>query len=88
MNHLGTNQNSITFVCVLLARNNAGIVDEGYKYIKNINESYCITLEMNHYKCIVDILGHVGYLEGALNLIAKNSHKPLIGCVDVCTWCL
>jgi len=79
INHLGTNQNNITFVCVLLACNDVGLVDECCKYFNSISESYYIISGMNHYICIVDLLGHVGYLEGALKLTAKISINLELG---------
>lgn len=47
MKHLGTIPNSITFVCILLTCNHAGIIDEGCKWF--------------NYTCIVDLIGNVGY---------------------------
>ena len=40
MKHLGTNPDSITFVCVLLACSHAGLVDEGCKYFNSMSDSY------------------------------------------------
>ena len=71
MKHLGTKPNSITFVCVLLGCSHASLVDEGCKYLNNMNDSYCIILGMNHYTCIIKLLSHASYLEEAFNFIAK-----------------
>lgn len=45
----------------------------------NMSDSYCIILEMNHYICIVDLLGHASYLEGSLNFTTKILVKPKLG---------
>ena len=48
--------------------------------MKNLlSESYCIILGMNHYTCMVDLLGHVDYLDKALNFIAKLPIKLELG---------
>lgn len=43
--HLRTNLDKITFVCVLLACNHAGPMDEGYKYFNSKSDSYYVILE-------------------------------------------
>jgi len=42
----------------------------------NIRYSYCINLGMDHYTCIVDLLGSVGYPKGGLNFTTKIPIKP------------
>ncbi|KAH9317982.1 hypothetical protein KI387_019751, partial [Taxus chinensis] len=70
MKHSGTNPNHVSFVCVLYACSHAGLVEEGCKY-------FChITPKMDHYACMVDLLGRAGHLEEALNFIIKMPIIP------------
>jgi len=47
--NFGTDPNSTTFVCVLLACNHAVLVDDGCKCFKSMSESNCIRPRMYHY---------------------------------------
>ncbi|XP_057863564.2 pentatricopeptide repeat-containing protein At4g21065 [Cryptomeria japonica] len=70
MKHSGIDPNHVSFVCVLYACNHAGLVDEGCKYFNHIIPN------LDHYACMVDLLGRAGYLEEALNFIIKMPVKP------------
>ncbi|XP_057863265.2 pentatricopeptide repeat-containing protein At4g02750 [Cryptomeria japonica] len=74
----GVSPNSTTFVCVLFACNHAGLVDEGCRLFCDITDYYCIMLNMDHYVCMVDLLGRASYLEEALTFIVKMSIKPAV----------
>ncbi|XP_065875237.1 pentatricopeptide repeat-containing protein At1g03540 [Euphorbia lathyris] len=63
----------ITFVGVLFACSHAGLVDEGRKYFLLMTEEYGIEPGIEHYNCIVDLLGRAGLLEEAENLI-ESAH--------------
>eukprot|EP01018_Ginkgo_biloba_P009805 Gb_15643 [translate_table: standard] len=76
MQHSGTKPNQVTFVGVLSACCHAGIVDDGLKYFYSLSQDYCITPEMEHYCCMVDLLGRAGRLDEALNFINKMPIKP------------
>ncbi|XP_057826528.2 pentatricopeptide repeat-containing protein At2g13600 [Cryptomeria japonica] len=68
----------VSFGCVLLACSHAGLVNEGCKYFNSICDSYCIIPSMDHYVCMVDLLGRAGYLEEALNFIIKMPIEPAV----------
>ncbi|XP_057847917.1 pentatricopeptide repeat-containing protein At2g13600-like isoform X2 [Cryptomeria japonica] len=76
MRHSGIIPDSVSFVCILFACSHAGLVDEGCKYFNCIRDSYCIMHTMDHYVCMVDLLGRAGYLESTLNFIIKMPIKP------------
>jgi pentatricopeptide repeat protein len=44
-------------------------------------EDYMIAAELEHYTCMVDLLGHAGNLQEAENVIKSMPFKP-----DVATW--
>jgi pentatricopeptide repeat protein len=70
-----------TLVCLLSACSHAGLVDEGMcSYASMIND-YMIAAELEHYTCMVDLLGHAGNLQEAENMIKSTPFKP-----DVATW--
>ncbi|XP_057847951.1 pentatricopeptide repeat-containing protein At4g21065 [Cryptomeria japonica] len=71
----------ISFVCVLFACIHAGLVDEGCKYFNQMSDSHCIIPTIDHYVCMIDILGRAGYLEESINFIIKMPFKP-----DVAVW--
>ncbi|XP_059076479.1 pentatricopeptide repeat-containing protein At5g59600 [Cryptomeria japonica] len=56
----------------------AGLVDQGCKYFNDMTATYCITPMIDHYVCLVDLLGRAGYLEEGLNIIIKMPIKPMV----------
>nr|DAD36406.1 TPA_asm: hypothetical protein HUJ06_007047 [Nelumbo nucifera] len=67
---------NVTFVGVLNACSRAGLVDKGKHYFRLMTEDYGITPEMEHYGCMVDLLGRAGYVADALELIEKMTIQP------------
>lgn len=61
----------LTFMAVLSACSHSGLVDEGRRYFHNLESEYGITPKIEHYACIVDLLGRAGCLEEAEILIKK-----------------
>jgi pentatricopeptide repeat protein len=57
--------NNITFVCLLSACSHAGLVYEGLCYFDSMNLVYRICPTIEHYTCMVDILGRAGHLHEA-----------------------
>ncbi|XP_057834761.2 pentatricopeptide repeat-containing protein At2g39620-like [Cryptomeria japonica] len=78
MKQSGTHPDIVSFACVLCACSHAGLVDEGCTYFNHMSKSYCITPTVDHYVCMVDILGRAGYLEDTLNFIIKMPVKPVV----------
>ncbi|XP_057866535.2 pentatricopeptide repeat-containing protein At1g08070, chloroplastic-like [Cryptomeria japonica] len=81
MMHSGTQPNHASFVCVLFACSHVGLLDEGCKLFNCMSDSYCIMPKMDHYVCMVDLLGRAGYLEEAFNFIIKMPIK-----LDTVVW--
>ncbi|XP_057860968.1 pentatricopeptide repeat-containing protein At3g63370, chloroplastic-like [Cryptomeria japonica] len=76
MQHSGTYPDHVSYVCILFACSHAGLVDEGCKYFNDMSDTYCIIPTMEHYVCMVDLLGRAGYLEEVLNFFIKMPIKP------------
>ncbi|PIA52628.1 hypothetical protein AQUCO_01000479v1 [Aquilegia coerulea] len=65
----GVKPNEITLLGVLSACCHRGLVDEGRRIIRSMLRIYGIVPNMNHYGCMVDLLGRAGNLDEALDLI-------------------
>ncbi|OAY82916.1 Pentatricopeptide repeat-containing protein [Ananas comosus] len=59
----------ITLIGVLSACNHGGLVDEGCKYFHAMKEVYQIEPKVEHYSCLVDLLGRAGLLDKAEKLL-------------------
>eukprot|EP01018_Ginkgo_biloba_P030118 Gb_39456 [translate_table: standard] len=56
-----------------------GLVDEGWLYFSQMTQDYCITPTVEHYKCMVDLLGHAGRLNDAHIVIKNMPFEPSTG---------
>ncbi|XP_057844583.2 pentatricopeptide repeat-containing protein At2g03880, mitochondrial-like [Cryptomeria japonica] len=78
MQHSRTYPNIVSFACILYACSYAGLVDEGCTYFNQMKSPYYITPTVDHYVCMVDLLGRAGYLEDTLKFIIKMPVKPVV----------
>eukprot|EP01018_Ginkgo_biloba_P019690 Gb_04886 [translate_table: standard] len=76
MQQTGMEPNHITFVCVLSACSHAGLVNEGWQYFDCMIQDYHITPRVEHYTCMVDLLGRAGHLDEAEEFIEKMPLEP------------
>eukprot|EP01018_Ginkgo_biloba_P027163 Gb_22477 [translate_table: standard] len=84
MQHSGTKPDHVTLVCVLSACCHAGLVDQGRQYFDLMSKYYHIAPTMEHYGCMVDLLGRSGRLDEAEDFIHKMPIKPnvtVLGCL-------
>ncbi|XP_077243104.1 pentatricopeptide repeat (PPR) superfamily protein [Tasmannia lanceolata] len=72
----GIAPDDITFVGVLMACTHGGLVDEGWNFFQSMEKSFSITPKLEHYGCMVDLLGRAGQLEEAYSLIINMPMKP------------
>ncbi|KAM7272301.1 hypothetical protein ACFE04_026964 [Oxalis oulophora] len=70
--------NSITFVGVLNACSHAGLVDKGLQIFHSMERFYGIEPQIEHYGCLVDLLGRAGQLLEAEQVINMMPMKPNI----------
>eukprot|EP00268_Persea_americana_P060215 TRINITY_DN7472_c1_g1_i1.p1 TRINITY_DN7472_c1_g1~~TRINITY_DN7472_c1_g1_i1.p1 ORF type:complete len:775 (-),score=138.03 TRINITY_DN7472_c1_g1_i1:944-3268(-) len=63
--------NHITFIAVLSACSRGGLVEEGYRYFQLIREP-----TIDHYACLIDLVGRAGQLEEARNIINDMPFDP------------
>ncbi|KAF5190994.1 Pentatricopeptide repeat-containing protein [Thalictrum thalictroides] len=79
MNKEETPPDHITFVGVLSACSHGGLMEKGSDFFEMMTKDYSIQPTVQHYTCMVDLLGHSGQLDEAYNLISKMSVKPDTG---------
>ncbi|GLU11044.1 hypothetical protein SLE2022_278160 [Rubroshorea leprosula] len=70
------NPDNLTFMAVLSSCSHSGLVDQGCHYFDSLEPVYGITPKIEHYACMVDLLGRAGRLEEAENLIKKMPIPP------------
>ncbi|MCO5609478.1 hypothetical protein L7F22_063705 [Adiantum nelumboides] len=69
------------FTSVLAACRHAGQVKEGYQQFKMMRDHYCITPSIEHFGCMIDLLGRAGHLDEAEELLDVMPTPP-----DVSGW--
>ncbi|EAY80537.1 hypothetical protein OsI_35717 [Oryza sativa Indica Group] len=81
MRNEGVRPNSFTFTAVLMACCHSGLVDEGLKHFNSIATDYQMSPTLEHYACMVDMLGRAGRLVEAYGIIRGMPIRP-----DKCVW--
>lgn len=70
----------VTFVALLSACSHAGLVDEGWRYFESMGLVHSISATVEHYACMVELLGHAGYLqeaEGFISMLPSQASPSL-----------
>ncbi|KAM7274980.1 hypothetical protein ACFE04_016846 [Oxalis oulophora] len=67
---------AVTFTALLSGCKNSGLVPEGWKYFDSMNTDYKIIPTIEHYSCMVDLLGRAGYIDEAWDFIRTLPLKP------------
>jgi pentatricopeptide repeat protein len=65
----GYKPTSTTFTAILSACSHAGLVEEGRNMFRSIQHVYGLEPTIEHYSCIVDLLGRAGYVREAKELV-------------------
>ncbi|CAL9064260.1 pentatricopeptide repeat-containing protein At5g08510 [Musa acuminata AAA Group] len=76
MREKGILPNDITLVGVLLACTHGGLVDEGQYIFNSMEKDFFITPKLEHYGCMVDLLGRAGLTKEAYSLITSMPMEP------------
>lgn len=66
----------LTFIALLSACSHAGLVDKGWSLYKSMINDYGMQPEMEHYSCMVDLLGRAGHIDEACDFIRKMPVEP------------
>ncbi|VVB18391.1 unnamed protein product [Arabis nemorensis] len=76
MQKMGVKPNVITFTAALTACSYAGLVEEGKSLFYSMERDYNLKPTIEHYGCMVDLLGRAGLLDEAKCIIQKMPLKP------------
>ncbi|XP_021817198.1 putative pentatricopeptide repeat-containing protein At1g17630 [Prunus avium] len=77
----GFKPDNITFIAVLSACSHVGLVTEGCRLFDQMIGVYGIEPQMEHYACMVDLLGRAGLLHEGSNIVKNMPMEP-----NACVW--
>ncbi|RDY04055.1 Pentatricopeptide repeat-containing protein, chloroplastic, partial [Mucuna pruriens] len=69
MLEIGVKPNEVTYIAVLSACSHVGLIDEAWKHFNSMHYNHGIIPRMEHYACMVDLLGRSGLLLEAIEFI-------------------
>ncbi|CAL9231828.1 unnamed protein product [Arabidopsis halleri] len=72
MQKFGVKPDGVTFLAVLSTCGHAGLIDEGLKYFSQMRSKYGIKPSIEHYSCLIDILGRAGRLLEAYGILQQK----------------
>ncbi|KAF3612186.1 hypothetical protein DY000_02044707, partial [Brassica cretica] len=78
----GIEPDDITLVGLLSACSHSGLLDLGRHIFKSVTQDYNITPKLEHYGCMIDLLGHAGLFKEAEEIIHMMPMEP-----DGVIWC-
>ncbi|KHN23502.1 Putative pentatricopeptide repeat-containing protein, mitochondrial [Glycine soja] len=78
MQQSNSKPNKLTFVGVLSACSNAGLLDKGRAHFKSMLQDYGIEPCIEHYTCMVWLLGRSGQFDEAVKLIGEIPFQPSV----------
>ncbi|XP_076925885.1 pentatricopeptide repeat-containing protein At1g77170, mitochondrial-like [Bidens hawaiensis] len=84
MREASVTPNGVTFVGVLSACVHGGLVDEGKRYFSMMKKEYMMEPWLQHYGCMVDLLGRCGLLEEAKEVVEEmpvEANAVIWGCL-------
>jgi hypothetical protein len=65
----GVQPDDTTFICLLSACHDAGLVDEGMHCYPSMVTYYMTSAKLEHYTYMVDLLGHAGHVKEVENMV-------------------
>ncbi|XP_073009860.1 pentatricopeptide repeat-containing protein ELI1, chloroplastic-like [Typha latifolia] len=75
----GLSPDSVTFIGVLSGFSHKRMVDKGHLYFQKMTDEYHIKPTLEHYSCMVDMLGRAGRLNEAEEFVGKMDMEPDAG---------
>ncbi|GAA0157521.1 hypothetical protein LIER_14773 [Lithospermum erythrorhizon] len=76
MEQEGLEANEVTFLSLLYACSHCGLKDKGLEFFDLMVKKYKLQPQIEHYTCVVDLLGRSGLLEDAEDIIRSMTVKP------------
>ncbi|KAJ8763831.1 hypothetical protein K2173_003613 [Erythroxylum novogranatense] len=71
----GNKPDRLSFLGVLFACSHAGLVDKGREYFASMTETFGIKPVIEHFNCVVDLLGRAALLDEAESLIQNSEYR-------------
>ncbi|XP_024530731.1 pentatricopeptide repeat-containing protein At4g02750-like [Selaginella moellendorffii] len=68
--------NSVAFVSILNGCSHGGLLDDGVHYFVTMVAEYGVSSKLDHFVCLVDLLGRAGKLEAAEELVNSMPYCP------------
>ena len=72
----GLKPDNIAFISVLSACSHSGLLPQGKLYFSAMTDKYKLTPTVEHFTCMVDLLGRAGRVEEAYDFVKSMSVKP------------
>lgn len=76
MEKSGAKPNDITYIGALSACNHSGLVEEGRLHFSNMCTKHGLSPTVEHYACMVDLLGRAGCLDEAVEMVQNMAVTP------------
>lgn len=76
MQQQGFKPDGVIFTIILSACSHAGLIKEGYECLQTMSKEYGIIPNIEHYNCIIDLLGRAGCLNEAKSLLQSMELLP------------
>lgn len=76
MKKSGLRPDHVTFRGVLVACSHGGLIDDGWRVFNNIKNEYGAEPTLEHYGCMVDLLGRAGLVNEAFEFVEKMPIQP------------
>ncbi|KAJ3676414.1 hypothetical protein LUZ60_003826 [Juncus effusus] len=64
-----------TYIGLLMACNHAGTVKRGLEYFEEMKREYNLVPKLEHYSCVIDMLGRAGRLKDAHKMLVEMPEK-------------
>ncbi|GAB2276643.1 hypothetical protein Dimus_011361 [Dionaea muscipula] len=74
--HNNVGVDSVSFLCVLSACRHAGLVGEGREIFHSMKDEYHLEWQLEHYACMIDLLGRSGLFDEIMDLIKGMPMEP------------
>ncbi|WVY96279.1 hypothetical protein V8G54_028430 [Vigna mungo] len=72
----GVKPDSFTFLSLMFACSQGSLLNQGLDYFYSMEKTYDITPKLDHYVCLIDLLGRGGRLEEAMGVIETMPFMP------------
>ncbi|KAK1393893.1 hypothetical protein POM88_012949 [Heracleum sosnowskyi] len=74
----GFERDGVTFVACLSSCSHAGLVNKGREIFDQMEGEFKFEPQLEHYSCMVDLLGRAGFLNEAYNMVKTMAMEPNI----------